>query len=100
MVLEFIRQWGMVVGPALDLVGAVLVFQGVRIGLNHAIEIETVAIPRLFDDLGSEENLRQNEQLSAARAAERVRASRWALAGLLFFILGFSVQLTAGWPAN
>ena len=96
--LEFMRQWGMVVGPALDLVGAVLVFQGVRIGLRRAVEIEAVAVPRLFDDIGSPENIRKNEMLSAARAAERVKASRWAFAGLLFFIAGFSVQLTAGWP--
>lgn len=92
------RTWGTVVGLGLDVVGAILVFNGVRVSLARANALEHIELPRLFDDVGSPENLERNKQLSIRRAAERCRASRWAALGLGCFILGFLLQIISGWP--
>ena len=97
-ILAFLRTWGPVGGLTLDIVGAVLVYLGVRISIYKAGALEEVELPRLMDDLGSPENLRRNRELSHARALERLRSSKWAAAGLVCFILGFLLQAVGSWP--
>lgn len=94
----FFRTWGSVLGLGLDIVGAILVYYGVRINFAKADALEEVAVPVLFDDLGSSENICQNKRLSHNRALERVKASRWATAGVVFLILGFLLQFIGNWP--
>jgi hypothetical protein len=93
-----LRTWGSVIGLGFDVVGAVLVYYGIRISIAKANALEEVAIPVLMDDLGSPENIEENRQLSQDRAMERIRASRWAAAGLACFILGFLLQAVGSWP--
>ena len=95
---SFLRTWGSALGLGLDIVGAGLVYFGVSVTIAKANALEEVEMPRLLGDLGSPENLERNKQLSVARAIERMRASRWAAAGLVFFILGFTLQAIGGWP--
>lgn len=96
--LSLTRTWGVVVGLGFDIMGAILVYNGVRVSLVKADALEQIELPRLFDDVGSSENLERNRQLSLRRAAERFRASRWAAFGLGCFILGFLLQIIGGWP--
>ena len=93
-----LRTWGSVIGLAFDIVGAILVYYGIRINIDKADALEQVKVPVLMDDLGSPENIRENQLLSRGRAFERVRASRWAAAGLLCFLLGFVLQAIGSWP--
>ena len=91
-------MWGSVMGLGLNIIGAGLVYYGVRVSIAKANALEEVELPRLMDDLGSSENLERNRQLSHARAVERVRASRWAAAGLTCFVIGFVLQVIGSWP--
>jgi hypothetical protein len=95
-----LKRWGSVIGIGFDILAACLVWYGVRINIAKANALEEVALLHTFDDLGSPNNLARNEELSSARAAERVRASRWATIGLALFILGFLFQLLGDWPRN
>lgn len=94
----FFRTWGSVLGLSLDIVGAVLVYYGIRINIARADALEQVVVPVMMDDLGSRENIKQNQDLSHGRALERLRASRWAAAGLALFVLGFALQAISSWP--
>lgn len=94
----FLQLWGSVLGLGLDIIGACLVYFGIRIGIEKASALEEVELPRLMGDLGSPENLERNRQLSFARAGERVRASRSAAVGLACFVLGFMLQAIGSWP--
>jgi hypothetical protein len=66
--------------------------------LDKAKAIEEVAIPVLFDGIGSSENVAKNKELSLARVVERYRASGSAFAGLIFLLLGFLLQAVGAWP--
>ena len=93
-----LSTWGSVIGLGFDIAGAVLVYFGVRITIAKANALEEVELPKLLGDLGSPENLERNRHLSLGRALERVRASRWAAAGLVCFVLGFALQAIGSWP--
>ncbi len=95
---SFLRTWGSVLGLGLDIVGAGLVYFGVSVTIAKANALEEVEMPRLLGDLGSPENLERNKQLSLSRAAERIRAGRWAAAGLWCFVFGFALQAVGSWP--
>lgn len=77
---SFLSTWGAAIGPALDFVGALLVFRGVFISHQRARELERIAPVVMIDDLGSPEIIERNDAFQAARAEERVRAVRWAAA--------------------
>lgn len=97
---SFIRTWGAVVGPGFDIVGAILVFKGVHVTIYRARALERTAPVVLIDDVGSPEIVEKNERFELERAKERLRASRWAAAGLAFLVLGFLCQVLAGWPRS
>lgn len=96
--LACLVKWGSVLGIAFDIVGAVLVFIGVRISFRQAAMLEQIKQVQTFDDMGAPDVLMWNSGQAQARARERVRASRWAGAGLAFFIVGFMLQGIGGWP--
>lgn len=93
----WLKTWSGVLGPALDLVGAGLVYYGVRIKLDRAEELERVASVIRIPALGNASD-QFNASLSHDRATERVRAGKWAMAGLALFALGFGLQVFAAWP--
>ncbi len=95
---DMMRQWSGFVGLIFDIVGALLVYVGVRISIARATLIEQIHQVRLFDDMGDPDLLRKNEAVAAERARERVRASRWAGVGLICFLIGFSLQAVSAWP--
>ncbi len=95
---DLLRSWGSFVGLVFDIVGALLVYVGVRITIARATAIEQIHQVRLFDDLGDPELLKRNEAVAAERARERVRASAWAGIGLICFLIGFTLQAIGAWP--
>jgi hypothetical protein len=96
----FVRTWGSVIGLAFDIAGALLVYAGVRVTLARAFQLEDIPVAKLYDDLGSPEMIKKHERLNAERAAERVRASRWAQYGLALFLVGFTLQAIGSWPKS
>ena len=92
-----LQKWASVLGLVLDILGAVLVYLGVRITIDKANALEQVAVASMIDDV-SMRLVEQNEELSRARARERVRARNWAAAGLACFITGFILQAIGNWP--
>lgn len=97
-VWALISKWGSVAGVTFDIVGAILVYHGVRIKIEKATAIEHIVLNNMIDDLGSPAVREANERLSAERASERVRGSRWAGIGLAFFVIGFVLQGLGSWP--
>jgi hypothetical protein len=97
---QFIRTWGAVVGLAFDITGAVLVYVGVRTPLRQALLLERNVIEETIDDVGAPELIEKNEAFNRKRAAERVRASRYAWVGLICFIVGFALQAVSAWPKS
>jgi hypothetical protein len=96
--LAFMVKWGSVLGVAFDIVGAVVVYVGVRISFRQAAMLEQIKQVETIDDMGAPDVLMWNSGQAQARARDRVRASRWAGAGLAFFIFGFLLQGIGGWP--
>ena len=96
----FLRTWGSVIGLAFDIAGALLVYIGVRVTIARAFALEDIPVAKLFDDLGSPEMVEKHERLNDARAAERLRASRWARYGLVLFLVGFVLQAVGSWPKS
>lgn len=96
--LSFFRTWGAVVGLGFDFVGAILVYVGVRMSLIDALALEKPVVEMTINDLGSPETVAAAHAASEGRARERVRAGRWAFAGLLLFLLGFLLQAIGSWP--
>ena len=96
----FVRTWGSVIGLAFNIAGALLVYAGVRVTIARAFQLEDIPVAKLFDDLGSPELVEKHERLNADRAAERMRASRWAQYGLTLFLIGFSLQAIGSWPRS
>lgn len=94
----FFSRWGSVLGVTFDIIGAVLVYVGVRINFRQAAMLEDIKVGKTIDDIGAPEILMWNEQQAVARARERVRAARWARVGLVFFIVGFALQAIGSWP--
>ncbi len=97
--MDWLYSWAAVLGPSLDAVGAIFVFNGIRISFKRAKELEKVAMPVTLDALGGATEA-LNQTFSENRATERVKASRWATAGLVFFVFGFGLQAFAGWPGK
>jgi len=96
----FLRTWGGVIGPALDILGAVFVFIGVYVAPPKALALEQQAVQQTIGDIGTPEHDAKNEGFSRERALERLRTSRWAATGLLFFVVGFLCQIIGGWPGT
>jgi len=92
------EKWGSVIGLGFDLLGAILVFCGVWTNIKAALQLEQTAPLKMFDDLGSPENLAADRFQTEARARERVRTSRWALWGLASLGFGFALQAFSAWP--
>ncbi|MCK9284898.1 MAG: hypothetical protein M0P39_11505 [Rhodocyclaceae bacterium] len=97
-VWQFLRIWGPVIGLALDIGGACLVYVGVRTSLAEALRLETPVVPMTLDDLGGDSIVQRANDASNMRAQERLRAKNWSLAGLAFFIFGFLLQAIGSWP--
>jgi hypothetical protein len=51
-----------------------------------------------MDDIGGATIVQRATESSNKRAQERLRAKRWSLAGLFFFVLGFLLQAIGSWP--
>jgi len=98
--LVLLQKWGPFVGLMFDIVGASLVYVGVRISIVRATAIEQIFQVRLFGDMGDPDLLRKNEEVADERARERVRASKWAMAGLICFVIGFILQAIGAWPSG
>src|SRR6267143_3207944 len=96
----FLAKWSSVLGVTIDILGAVLVYVGVRIGIAKATALEQIALGETIDEYGSGDLLNRNAELSAARAQERVRAARWAAFGLACFVIGFVLQGIGSWPKH
>lgn len=94
----FLRTWGSVIGLALDIAGACLVYVGVRTSLAEALRIEAPVVPMTIDDIGGASIVQRANEASTLKAQERLRAKRWSLAGLAFFVLGFLLQAIGSWP--
>lgn len=94
----FLRTWGSVVGLAFDIGGACLAYVGIRTSLAEALRLEAPIVPMTMDDLGGESIVRRANEASNLRAQERLRAKRWSLAGLAFFVIGFLLQAVGSWP--
>lgn len=83
------------IGLVMDLVGVVLIWQGVRITRFAAQDLEQPVIPSTIDDIGGEAMAKMAELVSKKRVRERMRPDRWTKIGLVFLIAGFSLQLCA-----
>jgi hypothetical protein len=94
----FLRTWGSVLGLVFDIVGACLVYVGVRTSLAEALRLEAPVVPMTIDDIGGEGIVQRANEASNLRAQERLRAKRWSLVGLIFFLLGFLLQAIGSWP--
>ncbi|MCL5669212.1 MAG: hypothetical protein M1392_04370 [Gammaproteobacteria bacterium] len=94
----FLSTWGAVIGLALDIGGACLVYVGVRTSLAEALRLEAPIVPMTIDDIGGEGMVQRANEASTRRAEERLRAKRWSLVGLAFFLLGFLLQAISSWP--
>jgi hypothetical protein len=94
----FLRTWGSVIGLAFDIAGACLVYVGVRTSLAEALRLETPIVPMTIDDIGGNRIVQRATDARNLRAQERLRAKRWSLAGLIFFVLGFLLQAIGSWP--
>ncbi len=92
------RTWGGVVGLAFDIAGAILVYQGVRTSLDEAQRLETPIVPKTIEDIGGENIQRQADEVGRKRAQERVSARNCSFAGLVSFVVGFSLQAVSSWP--
>lgn len=97
-IVFFLSIWGSVIGLLFDIVGAYLVYMGVRISFAEAFRLESPVLPMLMDDLGNEVMALQARKLSHDRVKERLRAKFWSFVGLAFFILGFLLQAIGSWP--
>jgi hypothetical protein len=86
------------VGLLFDILGAGLVYVGVCITIRRAAAIETIHQIQTIDDMGDPDLLRKNSAVAEDRARERVRASAWAGAGLISFLVGFTLQAIGAWP--
>ncbi len=93
-----VQTWGGVIGPAFDIVGAILIYCGVRIGIHRARVLEETPVIKTFNDLGSKKNIEDNQALSEGRAVERVKAGNFATIGLFCLVIGFVLQILANWP--
>lgn len=96
--LSFLRTWVSVIGLGFDMVGAILIYVGVRMSLTDALVLEKPVVAMTIDDIGGAKALAAAHAASERRARERVRAARWALAGLTLFLLGFVLQAIGSWP--
>jgi hypothetical protein len=96
--LQYAQHWGTIVGLGLDIVGATLVYLGVRTPLRQAMLLERQVVGETVAELGAPELLAKNEAFQRDRARERRRASQSAWWGLVFFVLGFALQAVAAWP--
>ena len=94
----FLRTWGSVIGLAFDIGGACLVYVGVRTSLAEALRLEAPVVPMVVGDIGGEGLVKRASEATILRAQERLRAKRWSLAGLVFFVLGFLLQAIGSWP--
>jgi hypothetical protein len=94
----FLEKWASVVGLALDIIGALLVYRGVHITVAKASALEQLELAKLIDDISSDEIIARNERLVNDRANERLRARNWAGFGLVCFIVGFALQTIGNWP--
>jgi hypothetical protein len=97
-VFQYAQAWGAVVGLGFDIVGAILVYLGVRTPLRQAFLLERHVVGETIDDIGAPELLAKNEAFQRDRARERRRASQSAWWGLVFFVLGFALQAISAWP--
>lgn len=94
----FLRTWGSVIGLAFDIIGACLVYIGVRTSLAEALRLEAPVVPMTINDIGGANIVQKAREASNLRAQERLRAKHWALVGLVFFLLGFLLQAIGSWP--
>jgi hypothetical protein len=97
-VLQYVQTWGAVAGLGFDIVGAILVYLGVRTPLRQALLLERQVVGETINDIGAPEVLAKNEAFQRDRARERRRASQSAWWGLVFFVLGFALQGISAWP--
>jgi hypothetical protein len=97
-VFQYAQTWGAVVGLGFDIVGAILVYLGVRTPLRQAFLLERQVVGETIGDIGAPEVLAKNEAFQRDRARERRRASQSAWWGLVFFVLGFALQALSAWP--
>ncbi|MEK6592185.1 MAG: hypothetical protein AABZ67_03785 [Pseudomonadota bacterium] len=97
-ILQYAQTWGSVFGLGFDIVGAVLVYLGVRTTLRQAFLLERRVVEETVDDIGAPELIAKNEAFNRDRARERARASQSAWWGLVFFVLGFALQAVSAWP--
>ena len=96
--LQYTQAWGTVVGLGLDMVGATLVYLGVRTTLRQAWLLERQVVAEPIGDVGAAELQAKNEAFQRDRARERARASQSAWWGLVFFVIGFALQAVSAWP--
>jgi hypothetical protein len=97
-VFQHAQAWSGVVGLAFDIVGAILVYLGVRTPLRQAFLLERQVVGKTIDEIGAPEVVAKNEAFQRDRARERTRASQSAWWGLVFFVLGFALQAVSAWP--
>ena len=95
--LQYTQAWGTVVGLGLDMVGATLVYLGVRTTLRQAWLLERQVVGEVVGDIDAELQAK-NEAFQRDRARERARASQSAWWGLVFFVIGFALQAISAWP--
>jgi hypothetical protein len=95
---DFVGTWGSVIGLALDILGAFLVFIGVYVAPRQALALEQQAVQETIADIGAPEVAAKNEGFNRDRAFERLRASRSAAMGMAFFVAGFLFQMAGSWP--
>ncbi len=97
-VFQFVQTWGHVTGLCLDILGATLVYLGVRTPLRQAFLLERQVVGESISEIGAPELLAQNEGFKRDRARERSRASQYAWWGFVFFVVGFALQAISAWP--
>lgn len=99
-IIQFVQTWGHVIGLSLDIVGATLVYRGVRTPLRQAFLLERQVVGESIAEIGAPELLAQNEVFKRDRARERSRASQYAWWGFVFFVVGFLIQTISVWPKS
>ena len=82
--------WLNVVGLSLDLAGAVVLASGLFVTKRAALNL----------GLGRWASESPDENLKLPQVRDRLRQSRNAWAGVVLLVVGFLMQIVAGWPGT
>lgn len=93
---SFLRAWGGVLGLSLDILGAAIIYLGVRVTEQRALGLEWYEVHDIEGVTNSK--LLERRRRIKRGVLERLRASRSAGAGLILLVIGFVFQFIGNWP--